>query len=536
MEDVDMLFGMEARKALLKGIDKLAEATKITLGPCGRNVVLDRHFGSPVITNDGVTIAKEVFLRDPFENMGAMLIRTASVKTNDVVGDGTTTAIVLAQAMIHEGLKNVEAGASPVFLQAGMRKAAKIVIDTIKEMSKPIRDSQDIARIGSVSSGSDEIGLLIANAMEKLPKDSIITVDDSSSMETYSEIVDGMEFDRGYITPHMVTHQKTMEAIMERPLILITDLKITNIQELLPIMEKVCEAGRQFFIISDSIETEPLAALIVNKIKGRFSCVCAKAPSFGDRKRDLLQDFATVTGATVVSQELGMILKDTTLEMLGQADKVVCSKDNTVIIGGKGDKNLIQERINHVRDEMKLVTFDFDRLKLSERLSRLAGGIGIIKVGAATEIEQQEKKLRIEDALHATRAAVQEGIVPGGGLMYLQAAEKIFEYANHLEGEECTGARIVANALQAPLFQIAENAGMEGRVVVKKVMEMSDLETAFGFDAKQKKYCDLLQAGVIDPATVVRVAFENALSVASAVITTESLIAHPVEAKPSMKK
>lgn len=528
MEEAVMLFGQEARAALLKGIDKISDATKITLGPCGRNVVLDRHFGSPVITNDGITIAKEVFLNDPFENMGAMLIKAASSKTNDVVGDGTTTAIVLAQAMIHEGMKNVEVGSNPVFLQNGMQKAARIVTETIKAMSQPVRSNEDIARIGTVSSGSEEIGRLIADAMGKLPKDSVISLDDSSSMETYSEIVNGMEFDRGFITPYMVTNPQAMEAVALQPMILVTDYKITSVQELLPIIDMVIQAGRQLFVVADGIDTEPLAALIVNKIKGRFSCIMAKAPSFGDRKRDLLQDIATVTGATLVSKELGMLLKDTTLSMLGRAEKVVCTKDNTVIIDGKGSKEAINERIEHVRDELKLATFDYDQLKLNERLSRLSGGIGIIKVGAATEIEQQEKKLRIEDAIHATRAAVQEGIVPGGSLAYIKASKEIFRMADLLEGEEQIGARIVGKAMYAPLIQIASNSGFDGVLVLRKVIELSDSNPNMGFDARKKEYSDLLEAGIINPASVDRIAFENAFSVASTVITTESLIAHPV--------
>lgn len=535
-EETTIIYGMEARKALLKGIEKLANATRVTLGPCGRNVVLDRHYGSPLITNDGVTIAKEVFLQNPFENMGAMLIKTASTKTNDLVGDGTTTAIVLAQAMIKEGLVSVEAGSSPVFLQAGMQKAGQIVLESIKKQSVPVRDSSDIAKIGSISSGSEEIGDLIANAMEQLPKESIIKVDDSSTMETYAEVLDGLVIDRGYLSPYMITNQKTMEAIIDKPFILITDDKVTNIQDLLPIMEKVRQVGGQLFIVSDGFETEPLAALIVNKMKGRFSCVCIKAPSFGDRRRDLLQDLAIVTGATLVSRELGMLLKDTNIEMLGRAKKILCSKDSTVIIGGMGDKTKLCERIEHVRDELSLAKFDYDQLKLRERLSHLAGGIGVIKVGAATEIEQQEKKLRIEDALHATSAAVREGIVPGGALSFMNAAREVAKLVDTLDGDEKIGARIIKNSLYAPIIQIANNSGLEGKLVLNKVLDLSKKDMRIGFDAKQKKYCNLFDEGVLDPVAVVRVAFENALSVASTVITTETLIAHPIPINEQQEK
>jgi len=535
-EEKDVLYGSEARLALLRGIDKIAKAVSVTLGPAGRSVMLDRHFGSPVVTNDGVTIAKEVFLKDPFENMGAMLIRSASSKTNDVVGDGTTTSVVLAQTMIREGLKNVEAGANPVLLQKGMFKAGEIVHSVIRSMSREVKDNEDIKKIGTISSGSVEIGKLIADAMSKLPKEAIITLEDSNTAETSCDVVNGMEFDRGYITSHMVNDPKTMEAFVNNPLILITDYKITNVQDLLPIMDRVRKAGRELFIVADGIDTEPLAALVVNQMKGLFRCVLAKAPSFGDRKRDLLGDFAVVTGATVISKELGMILPDTTLDKLGSAEKVICSKDNTVIIGGRGDKDMIADRIAHVRDELELADFDYDKLKLEERLSRLNGGIGIIRVGAPTDVEQEEKKLRIEDAVHATRAAIKEGIVPGGSLAYIKASIRVSEALKDLEGDERTGAAIVVDALRTPLVKIASNAGMEGRVVLRKVMEMQGIEECFGFDARTKTFCNMFDAGIIDPASVVSVAFDNALSISSTVINTETLIAHPVENEKNQAK
>lgn len=527
----NIIYGSEARKAIMNGVEKLAAAVSLTLGPAGHNVVLDRHFGTPVVTNDGVTIAKEVFLEDPFENMGAMLVRSASTKTNDVVGDGTTTAIVLCRAMIREGLKNVEAGANAVLLKSGMAKAGKVAEEAIKRLSRPVTSDDDIARIGEISSGSPEIGKLITEALGKLPPDAILTLDDSATTETTVEIVDGMEFDRGYITPHMVNRPSTMEAVVDNPYILITDYKITSIQEILPIMEQVQRKGRQLFIISDGIETEPLAAIIVNQMKGRFRCLLAKAPSFGDRKRDLLMDFATVTGATVVTKETGMILPDTTLEMLGQATRVISTKDNTVIVGGRGNKKDIEERIAHVKDELALATFDYDIEKLQERLSKLNGGIGIIKVGAATEVEQTEKKMRIEDALHATRAAKKDGVVPGGSLAFIHAAKAVEEFAEGLTSDEHTGAMIIAKALYTPIKQIASNAGLEGEVVLTKVKELSAADHDFGFDARNKRYCNLIEAGVIDPTKVVIVALENAVSVSSTVMTTESLVAHPVTNK-----
>ncbi len=520
----DILFGAEARGALMRGIDRLAEVVKVTLGPCGRNVVLDRHFGTPLVTNDGVTIAKEVLLSDPFERMGAQLVRSVSSKTNDVVGDGTTTSIVLAQAMLREGVRCVEAGANPVLLRRGMQVALTAALDGLRAQARPVSGHGDILRVASISSGSGEIGKLIADAMEQLPANAVISIDDSNGMETWCEVVEGMEFDRGYLTPHMVTDPQRMEAVLEKPCLLITDRKIGSIDEILPVMELVKERGRPLFIISDGVENEPLAALIVNRMRGKFSCVCAKAPSFGDRRRDLLQDFAIVTGGTVVSAELDMPLRKTGLDMLGQADRVVCTSGNTVIIGGKGDPGEIRRRIAHVQDELALAEFDYDKLKLEERLSRLSGGVGVMKVGAPTEVELQEKKLRIEDALHATRAAVKGGVLPGGGLAFLRAAEAVRRAASGMEEDERTGALIVAAALEAPAAQIAENAGVEGSVVCARLREA---EGRVGYDALAKRYRDMDEAGIIDPAGVACAALENAVSVASVVVTTESLVAEP---------
>lgn len=526
----NILFGAEARRALMRGVDRLAEVVKVTLGPCGRNVVLDRHFGTPLVTNDGVTIAKEVILSDPFERMGAQLVRSVSSKTNDVVGDGTTTAIVLAQAMIREGVRCVEAGANPVFLRGGMQKALSAALDDLRGQARPVSGHGDILRIASISSGSGEIGALIADAMEKLPTGAVISVEESTGMETWCEVVEGMEFDRGYLTPHMVTDPRRMEAVLDKPYLLITDRKITSIDELLPVMELVMAQDRPLFLISDGVETEPLAALIVNRMRGKFSCVCAKAPSFGDRRRDLLQDFATVTGGTVVSGELGMPLRKVGLEQLGRADRVVCTSGNTVIIGGKGDPAEIQRRIAHVKDELALAEFDYDKLKLEERLSRLSGGVGVMKVGAPTEVELQEKKLRIEDALHATRAAVRDGVLPGGGLAFLRAAEAVRRAAGVLAEDERTGSLIVASALEAPVAQIADNAGVEGSVVRGRLRELGDWRT--GYDALTKQYRDMEEAGIIDPAGVACTALENAVSVASVVVTTESLVAEPPPEPP----
>ena len=529
--DNTILFGSEARSALLRGVNKLSNVARVTLGPCGRNVVLDRHFGTPLVTNDGVTIAKEILLGDPFENMGAQLVRSVSGKTNDLVGDGTTTAIVLSQSMIQEGVRCVEAGANPVFLREGMQKGLQVALEAIRGLSQPVRGREDYARVAYVSSNDREIGDLIADAMEKLPAEGIISLDDSTGMETYCEIVEGMEFDRGYLTPHMVTDPKRMEAVLENPYVLITDWKISSVQDVLPIMEQVVKTGRPLFMVSDKIETEALAAIIVNRIRGKFMMVCAKAPSFGDRKRSLLQDMAILTGGTFVTEELGMLLKDTTLDMLGRCDKVVCTAENSVIIGGKGDKEAIQKRIQHVHEELALAEFDYDIMRLKERLSRLSGGVGIMHVGAPTEVEQQEKKLRIEDALNATQAAKKEGIVPGGGLSLLRAAEKVEAFAGELAGDEQLGAQILARALQAPIRQIARNAAVNGDTVIDRILDQS--EPYWGYDARAKKYCDLVAAGIIDPTGVVCTALTNAVSASSVVVTTESLVA---ELKPEKEQ
>ena len=504
-------------------MNQLAEVARVTLGPCGRNVVLDRHFGVPLITNDGATIAKEIQLKDPFENMGAQLVRSVSSRTNDLVGDGTTTAIVLTQAMIREGLRCVEAGANPVFMREGMQRALAVALDEIRTMAEPIRGHDDIVRIATVSSGSEEIGTIIADAMQKLPNDAIINVDDSETLDTWCEVVEGVEFDRGYLTAHMVTDQKRMEAILERPLILLTDHKINSIQELLPIMEQVMRLGRSLFIVADGFEKEALAALIVNRMRGKISCVCAKAPSFGERRRDLLQDMAVISGGTVVAEELGMLLKDTTVDMLGQADRVVCTHERSVIIGGKGEHEKIERRIAHVRDELALASFDYDKLKLKERISKLSGGIGVMHVGAATEVEMQEKKLRIEDALHATRAAVKDGIVPGGALTFVHAADAVRSMTADMSGDVRMGVEIVAHALDVPLVQIVNNAGKEGLAVLSNVKRQA--KRRIGYDARKSQYCDLIEQGIIDPAGVVCTALENAVSASSVVITTESLVA-----------
>ena len=517
------LYGEEARKALESGVNQLANAVKVTLGPKGRNVVLDRHFGVPLITNDGVTIAKEMYLKDPFENMGAQLVKEVSQKTNDVAGDGTTTATILAQAMISEGVKNVAAGANPVMMKNGMKKAVKAAVESIQETSRAVENTEDIARVGTVSSGDAAIGRLIADTMQKMSLGAVITVEESKTTETTCEIVEGMEFDRGYMTSHMITDQKKMEAVLDNPYILITDRKISTVSEILPIMDKVLKTGRKLFIVADSIENEPLATIIVNKMRGKFICVCAKAPSFGDRRKDLLQDMATLTGGTVISEELGMELKDVSLDMLGTAKQIKSDKDNTVIIGGQGDPREIEERIKAVKVELSLAQFDYDIMKLNERLGKLSGGVAVIRVGAPTEVEMQEKKLRIEDALNATRAAVQEGIVAGGGAAYVAASRKVAALLEKLEGDEKTGAALVMKALRTPIQQIAANAGVEGTIILDRVLRNSD--PAYGYNAAKGTFGNMLKAGVVDPTKVCRCALENAVSVASVVLTTEVLIA-----------
>ena len=517
------LYGEEARSALQRGIDCLANAVRVTLGPKGRNAVLDRHFGAPLVTNDGVTIANEMFLRDPFENMGAQLVKEVARRTNDVAGDGTTTATILAQAMIAEGLKNVAAGANPVMMQEGIRTAVDAAVAAIRDSARPVEGTEDIARVGTVSSGDPAIGRLIADTMEKLSLGAVITVEESRTTETLCEIVEGMEFDRGYLTAHMITDQKRMEAVVERPYILLTDRKISTFSEILPVMDLVLKAGGKLFVVADSIENEALANIVVNKMRGKFVCICAKAPSFGDRRKALLGDMAALTGATVVSEELGMELRDVTLDMLGRAALVRCGKERSVIIGGEGDSAAIAERIALVKAELEQATFDYDILKLEERLGKLSGGVAVIRVGAHTDVEMQEKKLRIEDALHATRAAVQEGIVPGGGSAYLAAAKRVEAMLDTLEGDARIGAALVAKALRAPLRQIAFNAGTEGSVVVERVE--SGEGSAFGFNAAAGTYGDLVAAGIVDPAKVCRSALENAASVAGVVLTTEVLVA-----------
>ena len=519
-----IIYGEEARKALQRGVDQLADTVKITLGPKGRNVVLGKKFGAPLITNDGVTIAKEIELEDPFENMGAQLIREVSTKTNDVAGDGTTSATVLAQAMIREGLKNLAAGANPMVMRRGIQKAAEAAVDAIRTNSQPVSGSGDIARVGAISSSDEHIGKLIAEAMEKVSQNGVITVEESKTAETYSEVVEGMQFDRGYVTPYMVTDNDKMEAVIDDALILITDKKISNIQEILPVLEAVLNAGKKLVIIADDIEGEALATIILNKLRGTFTCVCVKAPGFGDRRKEMLQDIAILTGGTVVSSDLGYELKDATVQMLGHARQVKVTKENTTIVGGAGDKDAIAARIAQIRSQIEAATSDFDREKLQERLAKLAGGVAVIKVGAATEVEMKDKKLRIEDALNATKAAVQEGVVAGGGTAPINAIPAVRELCDSLEGDERTGAKIVLKALEAPLRQIAKNAGLEGSVIIDKIISAN--KPNYGFDAQNEVYVDdMIAAGIVDPTKVTRSALENAASVAEMVLTTESLVA-----------
>ena len=519
-----IIYGEEARKALQRGVDQLADTVKITLGPKGRNVVLGKKFGAPLITNDGVTIAKEIELEDPFENMGAQLIREVSTKTNDVAGDGTTSATVLAQAMIREGLKNLAAGANPMVMRRGIQKAAEAAVDAIRTNSQPVSGSGDIARVGAISSSDEHIGKLIAEAMEKVSQNGVITVEESKTAETYSEVVEGMQFDRGYVTPYMVTDNDKMEAVIDDALILITDKKISNIQEILPVLEAVLNAGKKLVIIADDIEGEALATIILNKLRGTFTCVCVKAPGFGGRRKEMLQDIAILTGGTVVSSDLGYELKDTTVQMLGHARQVKVTKENTTIVGGAGDKDAIAARIAQIRSQIEAATSDFDREKLQERLAKLAGGVAVIKVGAATEVEMKDKKLRIEDALNATKAAVQEGVVAGGGTAPINAIPAVRELCDSLEGDERTGAKIVLKALEAPLRQIAKNAGLEGSVIIDKIISAN--KPNYGFDAQNEVYVDdMIAAGIVDPTKVTRSALENAASVAEMVLTTESLVA-----------
>ena len=522
-----IIYGEEARKALQRGVDQLADTVKITLGPKGRNVVLGKKFGAPLITNDGVTIAKEIELEDAFENMGAQLIREVSTKTNDVAGDGTTSATVLAQAMIREGLKNLAAGANPMVMRRGIQKATEAAVDAIRTNSQPVSGSGDIARVGAISSGDEHIGKLIAEAMEKVSQNGVITVEESKTAETYSEVVEGMQFDRGYVTPYMVTDNDKMEAVIDDALILITDKKISNIQEILPVLEAVLNAGKKLVIIADDIEGEALATIILNKLRGTFTCVCVKAPGFGDRRKEMLQDIAILTGGQVISTDLGMELKDTTLAQLGRARQVKVTKETTTIVEGAGAKDDIQARIAQIHAQIETTTSEYDKEKLQERLAKLSGGVAVIKVGAATETEMKEKKLRIEDALNATRAAVEEGIVAGGGTAYVNAVPAVEKLISEVEGDEKTGVQIIVKALQEPIRQIAANAGIDGSVVLEKIKTSG--KVGYGFDAYKEVYCDMISAGIVDPAKVTRSALENAASVSSMVLTTEALVADKPE-------
>ena len=522
-----LLMGEEARKALCAGIDKLADTVKITLGPKGRNVVLGKKFGAPVITNDGVTIAKEIELKDQFENMGAQLVREVATKTNDAAGDGTTTATVLAQALVTEGMKNVAAGANPMDLKRGMQKAVKASVEALKANSKKMEGSADVARVATVSAGDEVIGSLIAEAMEKVSADGVITIEESKTAETYSEVVKGMQFDRGYITPYMVTDTERMEAVLDDAYLLITDKKISVIQDILPLLEQIVQSGKKLVIIAEDVEGEALSTLIVNRLRGTFTVVAVKAPGFGDRSKEMLQDIAILTGGTVVSEELGYELKDATVDMLGRARQVKVTKEYTTIVDGMGDKEAVSNRVAQIRAQMAETTSDFDKEKLQERLAKLSGGVAVIKVGAATEVEMKEKKLRIEDALNAAKAAVEEGIVAGGGTAPLHTTAAVDAVIDALEGDERTGARIVRKALEAPLRQIAANAGLEGSVIIDKIMSGSDAN--YGFDAQKEVYGDMIKAGIVDPTKVTRSALENAASVASMVLTTESLVADEPE-------
>ncbi len=527
-----IIYGEEARKAIERGVNQLADTVKITLGPKGRNVVLDKKFGTPLITNDGVTIAKEIELENAFENMGAQLIKEVSTKTNDVAGDGTTTATVLAQAMINEGLKNLAAGANPMTMKKGIQKAAADAVEAIKAVSQPVSGTKDIARVGTISSGDEHIGALIAEAMEKVSQNGVITIEESKTAETYSDVVEGMQFDRGYLSPYMVTDPDKMEAVLDDALILLTDKKISNIQEVLPLLEQIVQQGRKLLIIAEDVEGEALATIVLNKLRGTFTCICVKAPGFGDRRKEMLQDIAVLTGATVVSSELGMELKEASINVLGQAHQVKVTKENTVIVDGAGSPAEIEARRAQIARQIETTTSEYDKEKLQERLAKLSGGVAVIKVGAATETEMKEKKLRIEDALNATRAAVAEGIVPGGGTAYVLASKAAEKLTAKLEGDEKTGAAIVAKALKAPIMQIAANAGVEGAVILNKVA--SARSQNFGYDAANDTYGDMISLGIVDPTKVCRSALENAASVAGMVLTTESLVADiPEKAAPA---
>ena len=519
----EILYGIEARNALCRGVDKLADTVKITLGPKGRNVVLGKKFGSPLITNDGVTIAKEIELECEAENMGAQLVKEVATKTNDAAGDGTTTATLLAQAFVREGMKNVTAGANPMVVRKGIKKAVDKAVDALVANSKKVNGSDDIARVGTISAGDEVIGQLIADAMDKVTSDGVITVEESKSADTYSEVVEGMQFDRGYLSPYMATDMDKMEAVLDDALILITDKKISNIQEVLPVLEQVVQAGRKLLIIAEDVEGEALTTLVLNKLRGTFVCVAVKAPGFGDRRKEMLRDIAILTGGQVISSEIGLELKDTTLDMLGRARQVKVNKETTILVGGAGDSDDIKARINQIKNAIETTTSDFDREKLQERLAKLSGGVAVIKVGAATEAEMKEKKLRIEDALNATKAAVEEGIVAGGGTAYLNVIGEVEKLLETVEGDEKTGVRIVLKALEEPVRQIAKNAGFDGGVIVNEIMKSG--KTGYGFDAYNEVYCDMMAAGIVDPTKVTRSALQNAASIASVILTTESLVA-----------
>ena len=524
-----IVYGEEARKALLSGIDQLANTVKVTLGPKGRNVVLGKKFGSPLITNDGVTIAKDVELEDAFENMGAQLVREVATKTNDIAGDGTTTATLLAQAIVHEGLKNVSAGANPMVMRKGMEKAVETAIETIKANSEAIKGSDDIARVGAVSSGDESVGKLIAEAMDKVGASGVITIEESKTAETGLEVVEGMQFDRGYISPYMVTDTEKMEAVIDDPYILITDKKISSIQEILPLLEQIVKTGKKLVIIAEDVEGDALATLLVNRLRGNFTCVCVKAPGFGDRRKEMLKDIAILTGGTYISSELNMNLPDTQITDLGTARQIKVTKDNTVIVDGAGDANEIKARIAEIKNTISVTTSDYDKEKLQERLAKLSGGVAVIKVGAQTEVAMKEQKLRVEDALNATRAAVEEGIVAGGGTAYVNAIPAVEKLVAKLSGDEKTGAQIIARALQAPIRQIAENAGVDGSIVYDKIR--SSRKVGYGYNAYSETYCDMIPSGIVDPTKVTRTALENAASIASCVLTTESLVADKPDPK-----
>ena len=524
-------YGVEARKALEAGVNKLADTVRVTLGPKGRNVVLDKSFGTPLITNDGVTIAKEVELEDAFENMGAQLVKEVATKTNDVAGDGTTTATVLAQAMINEGMKNLAAGANPIILRKGMKKATDVAVEAIAKMSEPIKGKEQIARVAAISASDDEVGSLVADAMEKVTNEGVITIEESKTMKTELDLVEGMQFDRGYVSAYMCTDMEKMEANLDDPYILITDKKISNIQDILPVLEELVKSGQKLLIIAEDVEGEALTTLIVNKLRGTFNVVAVKAPGYGDRRKDMLKDIAVLTGGTVISEELGLDLKDATLASLGRAKSVKVQKENTVIVDGQGSKADIEKRVAQIKAQLSETTSEFDKEKLQERLAKLSGGVAVIRVGAATETEMKEAKLRMEDALNATRAAVEEGIIAGGGSAYIHASKEVEKLVATLEGDERTGAKIILKALEAPLFRIVENAGLEGSVVVNKVRESSE---GVGFDAFREEYVDMVKAGILDPAKVTRSALQNANSVASTLLTTESAVANIKEDAPAM--